>query len=304
MFNKRHWIALGLSLVAAAAALIYGERIISTLKILNATRVGQQFRNSYPHVARDVVFDAAMTPRLDVYSPATGDRYPVLIFVHGGGWKDFDKTLFASVAQKMLPQNLVVVIPDYTLYPNGDYRLMAREVAAVIAWTLDNIASYGGDPQRVVAAGHSAGAHLVTLATLDASYLAEFGHRTEELCGLVGMSGVYDIQAQFAFEQSQGRDAPVMTTVMGGRANFSAASPIRYVRPGLPPILLIHGDRDETVPVSIGQDFQAALQKAGAQSTLTIYAGAGHSDFLFAALTEQAPRVVADLARFTQQCGS
>jgi len=66
---------------------------------------------------------------------------------------------------------------------------------------------------------------------------------------------------------------------------------------------LIHGDKDETVPVSISQDLQAALQKVGARSNLIIYPGAGHSDFLFAALTEQSPRIVADLARFTQQCG-
>ena len=149
MLNRRRQIILGLILLAATAALVYGERAIYTLKILNATRVGQQFRQTYAHATRDVVFNPGMTPRLDVYSPASGDKHPVLIFVHGGGWKDFDKTLFASVAQKMLPENLVVVIPDYTLYPHGDYRLMAREVAAVIAWTLDHIASYGGDPQRV-----------------------------------------------------------------------------------------------------------------------------------------------------------
>ena len=303
MLNRRRQIILGLILLAATAALVYGERAIYTLKILNATRVGQQFRQTYAHATRDVVFNPAMTPRLDVYSPASGDKHPVLIFVHGGGWKDFDKTLFASVAQKMLPENLVVVIPDYTLYPDGDYRLMAREVAAVIAWTLDHIASYGGDPQRVVVAGHSAGAHLITLATLDPSYLAEFGHRSDDLCGLVGMSGVYDINAQFAFEQANGREAPVMTTVMGGRENFAATSPISYVRPNAPPILLIHGDQDETVPVSISQNFQAALQAAGARSNLIIYPGAGHSDFLFAALTEPSPRIVTDLARFTEQCG-
>jgi alpha-L-fucosidase 2 len=94
-----------------------------------------------------------------------------------------------------------------------------------------------------------------------------------------------------------------MLDVMGGQQNFDQASPIGHVRADLPPLLIIHGDEDETVPVEISVGFHEALQAAGAPSTLSIYTGTGHSDYVFAALTEDRARVVGDIAEFTEGCG-
>jgi dipeptidyl aminopeptidase/acylaminoacyl peptidase len=116
----------------------------------------------------------------------------------------------------------------------------------------------------------------------------------------VGLSGVYDVQAEYDYWQAQGVYPEVLVDVMGGEERLAAASPIRYVRPDLPPILLIHGDEDETVPVAIATAFYAALQEAGVPSTLTIYAGSGHTDFLFAALTEERAPLITDLADFVR----
>jgi acetyl esterase/lipase len=296
------FFALFLALIVGAW-LAFGDQISFYLKLFQVMRTGRRFYEQYPHLDRDVAFDPDMAPRLDVYSPGEGKLHPVLIFVHGGSWKDYDKNLFAPVAQKLLPEGMVVVIPDYTLYPDANYEQMAREMAAAIAWTLENAARYGGDPDRVIVAGHSAGAHLSGLAVLDARYLEELGHSSEEICGWIGLSGVYDIQAEYDYWLDKGTTPKVILEVMGGQQNFRQASPLSYVRADLPPLLIIHGDEDETVPVSISTAFHAALQAAGAPSRLIVYPGAGHSDYLFAGLSEERAPIVDDIVQFVQSCG-
>lgn len=298
----------GLTIVVILAGLclavfvVYGQDIIFYVKLYQAYRTAQRFRADNPHLARDVAFHPDIEPRLDVYSPARGDEHPVLVFAHGGSWKSYNKNLFAPVATRFLPEDMVVVIPDYTLHPDARYEQMAHEVAAALSWTLDNIDRYGGDPQRVVVAGHSAGAHLSGLAIMDPRFLATYGHSSDEICGYVGLSGVYDVQAEFDFWQTRGSAPEVILGVMGGEQNFDIASPIHYVRADLPPVLLLHGDDDQTVPVEIGTGFHAALQAAGAESALTLYPGSGHSDYLFAALADESAPIVTDLSAFVKSC--
>jgi acetyl esterase/lipase len=292
-------LAVGTGVIAAVA---YRETISFYVKLLQAYIVAQRFYREYEHLARDVVFDPAKAVRLDVYSPAGGGNHPVLVFFHGGGWKDYDKKLFAPVAMRFLPRDMVVVIPDYTLYPGAGYEQMADEVAAAVAWTLEHITDYGGDPQRVVVAGHSAGGHLGGLVALDPRFLAVYGHSPDEVNGFIGMSGVYDVQAEYDYWAAQGTPPEVMTEVMGGVARFAEASPITYVRAGAPPVLVIHGEKDETVPAGIGVAFHEALLAAGARSDLRLYPESGHSDYLFAALTEEDSRIVTDVTAFVQGC--
>jgi acetyl esterase/lipase len=270
------------------------------VKLYGVHRVARRFYRRYEHLAKDVPFHPEMQVRLDIYAQPTGKGYPVLVFVHGGRWSDFTKELFAPVAMKLLPEKMVVVIPDHTLYPKADYKQMTREVAAALSWTLENIAQYGGDPNRVTIAGHSSGGQLAGLAVMDSRFLQAYGHTSAEVCGMISASSGYDMQAQYEYEQAKGRRDlnRVMLEVMGGQENFGAASPINYVQPGLPPILLIHGDADQTIPVSQASGFHAALQEAGAQSELKIYPGRGHSEILLSALWEDHPRIVADFSEF------
>lgn len=299
-------VLVGLALLALGliVGLAWGKQISAAARLLNAYRAARSFQARYPYFERDVAFGPGAEPRLDVYWPATGEGHAALIFVHGGSWKDYDKNLFAPVAMKLVPEGMVVVIPDYTLYPEARYEQMVREVAAAVNWTLENIATYGGDPKRVVLTGHSAGAHLASLALLDERYLGAHGRHADELCGFIGMSGVYDVQAEYDYYAAQGLTPQLIVEVMGGRDNMAVASPIRYVRPDVPPVLLIHGTRDETIPASISQAFHAALEQAGATSTLELLEGAGHSDYLLDALAGESAPLVRDVVDFLDRCGS
>ena len=272
------------------------------INLYKASRLGKKFYAEYEHLARDVLFHPEMKPRLDVYSPATGTNHPVLVFMHGGGWKEYDKELFAPVAMRLVTEDMVVVIPDYTLYPDARYEQMTHEVAAALSWTLENIEQHRGDPRRVVIAGHSAGAHLMGLAVMDPRFLPVYGHNWAEVYGMIGVSGVYDIQAQYEYDLGQGDGGvPEMPQVMGGQEHFATASPINYVQPDLPPVLLIHGAKDDIVPLRSSMDFHAALQKAGARSQLKAYHGSGHSDILFDALTQERAPIVVDFTDFVNR---
>jgi acetyl esterase/lipase len=247
-----------------------------------------------------------MDVRLDVYSQPSGAGHPVLVFVHGGRWGEFRKELFAGVAQKLMPEGLVVVVPDHTLYPDATCGQMVREVAAAVSWTLENVEQYRGDPGRVVVAGHSSGGHLLGLAVLDGQSLRAHGHTRDEVCGMIGISAGYDISAQYTFEEARNGVGMMETLVgvMDGRENFHSASPISYVAPDVPPVLLIHGDADRTVPVEQAIEFHAALQRVGGQSELKVYPGRGHSEIFFTAMNEERPQLVVDIARFVHGCSA
>ncbi|MBI1293322.1 alpha/beta fold hydrolase [bacterium] len=298
------FLSIGGVVVAAAAvfAVLNREDLTFYWNLWQASRAGTQFYESYEHIGRDIAYHAGSDERLDVYSPSTGNNHPVLIFIHGGGWDSYNKLLFTPVAMKLLPHDLVVVIPNYTLYPDAGYAEMTDQVAAAVAWTVNNIADYGGDPDRIVLSGHSAGGHLAGLVAMDERWLAAYDLTLAALCRFIGLSGVYDVKAQMAFERAKESTAPVMTAVMGGEDNFTAASPVTYVTADRPPVHLIHGDADTTVPISISQEFATVLAAAGIPNELIVYPGKGHTDFLFEALTDADAPIVPDIVAFVQSC--
>ena len=304
--EKKRWVlALAGGLIAGIGLFVYlryGDTIAYNLRLLNAKRIADKFYAEYDGISKSIPYGSRAAQKLDVYRPETGSNYPVLIFVHGGGWDSGNKELYAPVAQKLLPEGLVLVVPGYTLYPDATYRQQTDDVAAAISWTLENIAQYGGDPKRIIAGGQSAGGHLTALAVLDAQWLSRYGHTSAELCGYYGIAGVYDIAAQKADDALKGDTDPIMTAVMEGDSNFANASPLNFVRPDLPPVLLIHGDADETVDIGISRAFHEKLQSAGAQSQFLVYPGAGHSGLLFDALASNPARLVTDLSEFAHNC--
>jgi acetyl esterase/lipase len=267
----------------------------------NAKRVADRFYAECPSVFKNISYHASTPRRLDVYRPGDGSGYPVVVYVYGGSWHSGNKELYAAAAQRLLPEGVVVVVPDYTLYPAAGYPRQSQEIAAALAWTLENIEAYGGDRARVVVAAQSAGGQVAGLALFDPRFLAAHGHSPAEICGFAGISGVYDIATQLDHERRQARSGQFVVAVMGGRENIRAASPLSFAGPGTPPTLLVHGDADGTVPARMSQDLHARLNAAGAESELIIYRGAGHSAILFEALARTPSRLLTDIMTFVRR---
>jgi triacylglycerol lipase len=146
-----------------------------------------------PKVDRDLAYGDHERHRLDVHTSGEESGAPVLVFVHGGGFVGGDKhvpgtPMYDHIGAWAVRNGWVGVTITYRLAPEYTWPSGARDVAAAVAWVRDNIGSYGGDPSRIVVAGHSAGCVHV------ASYLAGQGGGTfDGVKGAGLLSGFYQI---------------------------------------------------------------------------------------------------------------
>ena len=117
---------------------------------------------------------------LDVYtarpSSSAGKSHvglPVVVFVSGGAWIIGYKAWSCLVARALTSLGVIVVVPDYRNFPQGDLYDMCEDIRAALQWTVQHIGEYGGSPDKIVLAGQSAGAHICLSALLDAYENAE-----------------------------------------------------------------------------------------------------------------------------------
>lgn len=163
-----------LSLCGGAAALAQAGPLRDLLKVRQDELAGSarmaQARLA-PGVERigDLAYGADPAQRLDVYMPATSlHDAPVIVMVHGGGWKLGDKRMAAVVENKLarwVPRGFVLVSVGYRMLPQADVPTQAADVARAVAYVQDHAAQWGGDGRQLILMGHSAGAHLVSLLT-------------------------------------------------------------------------------------------------------------------------------------------
>lgn len=194
--------------------------------------------------------------RLDLYLPdgaGAGDSRPVVVYVHGGGWSSGDKRnritdkvnlftgagyVFASINYRLSPDPPSTA-PDRVMFPDHP-----DDVGEAIGWLDRNVSAYGGDPERIVLIGHSAGAHLVSLVATDPSYVGAYGVRPWQLVGAVALDTAgYDIAARIAELGPGGRQLYVNAfgTVAEDAAtgSWAQASPITWADASDPEQLLL-----------------------------------------------------------------
>lgn len=142
----------------------------------------------------DIAYGDAPRERLDVF-PAPSENAPVLVFVHGGYWRAFDKSDHSFVAPAFTRDGACVVLPNYSLCPGVTIPQITLQVARAVAWTWHNIARFGGDRRRIVVAGHSAGGQLAAmmLACLWPQLDAELPR--DVVRGAQSISGLHDLDA-------------------------------------------------------------------------------------------------------------
>jgi arylformamidase len=202
-------------------------------------------------VTRDIPYAEidGLDPRflsLDVYAPITGKGHPVLVFVHGGGWRAGDKSgagVDPTKARHFVAAGWVLVSVNYRLSPPAKHPDHVRDVARAIAWVDDRIADHGGDRERIYLMGHSAGAHLVALVATDARPLEAAGKKLGILDGVVLLdSAAYDM-VRLVDELGNPAMTRLYENAFGAdRAAWRDASPITHVAKdkGIPPFLIFH----------------------------------------------------------------
>lgn len=182
----------------------------------------------------------AVSQSLDLYTPKDATKAPVMVYVHGGGWQKGDKAAVGSKAAFFTGQGFLFVSLNYRLLPAGRHPANVEDVASALAWVHTNVADYGGEPDKLLLMGHSAGAHLVALVATDERRLKAAGKELSILKGVIPLdTQAYDIGG--VMEQTQG--ASLYRQVFGDDpAVWRDASPLAHVAAGkdIPPFLIFH----------------------------------------------------------------
>jgi arylformamidase len=229
-------------------------------------------------VAADIAYIAGSNDdahKLDVYhaGSASAKGRPVVIYVHGGGWGRGDKRMAKSLAPIYVEREMVFVSLNYSLAPKNKYPSFLNDLAAAIRWTKDNIARYGGDPDRLVLVGHSAGAHLVALLGTDPQFLKAQGLPLNVFKAVVpvdtaSFNFLVDPYGWFVGRQKKIREDAFGTD----KAVYAAASPTLVVAKAKPDTvspfhIFVSGKRDDAQEQS--EAFATAIRQSGNKATVT-----------------------------------
>ena len=209
--------------------------------------------------------------RLDVYRPvslAAGAKAPVVVFVYGGSWREGEKADYRFVADALTARGIVAVIADYRVFPEVRYPGFVEDTAAAVAWTFRDIARYGGDPQRIFVAGHSAGAYNAAMVAFDPRWLKRYDLSPGQLRGFVGLAGPYN----FLPIVDEG-----VKEVFDWPGTPPDSQPIHHVTKDSIPALLIAARKDTFVyPDKNTIPMGEKLKRVGAEVTVDLHERVNH----------------------------
>lgn len=249
-------------------------------------------------LSADLAYGDDPRQRLDVYLPEQHlPARPTLIFVPGGCWgacETYPKEDYRFVADAFTAQGYAVVIPDYRLYPAVKFATIIGDVRDAVEWVAHHGAKHGLNTDALVLMGHSAGAQMTALLTLDESYLS--ADTRTRLKGYVGLAGPYDF---LPFTKSYQPD------LFGPEPLYPASQPVNFVGGDEPPLLLLYGTADTTVKPRNILSLTRRVQEQGGAVQARCYAGIDHGGIVGALsrpLQDDTP-VFADILAFLAQIG-
>ena len=225
-------------------------------------------------VQRDVVFDPAHRLALDVYRLPGTEHAPVVIFFYGGSWKSGKRQWYRWVGEALAQRGLVVVIPDYRLWPKVRLDGFMQDAAQAVAWTHAHAGDYGGNSAQLFLMGHSAGAHIGALLATDAHWLNAVGMQPRDLSGFIGLAGPYDFLPL--------KDSDFIDMFGSTHDAQLRSQPVHYVNGDEPPMLLLQGTTDKIVWPRNAQSLAAAMERENEPVELKMYPDIGHMAILFA----------------------
>lgn len=289
-----------------SASMLKVSRFAAQLSLLMLVAVGCVFAQSSPAgparnsdwtelasfhygIAADVVYGHANnTPlRLDVWQNLSAKgTVPTLMYIHGGGWMIGDKGGAPNLFLPYIERGWNVVNVEYRLGGNSLAPAAVEDSRCALRWIYDNAAQYHFDLNRIVVTGHSAGGHLALMmgmlpngTDLDSECPADANSTPLKVAAVVDWFGITDVD-----DLLQGPDRETYAVAWIGpsaekHAIARKVSPLTYVRKDLPPIIIIHGDQDPTVPYSQAVRLNQALDRAHAPHELVTIPGGHHGGF-------------------------
>lgn len=217
-------------------------------------------------VLASAAFGSDPRQKLDLYAPTTASvrPWPVIVFVYGGSWSSGMREGYGFVGRALASRGFLVAIPDYRLAPAVRYPVFLEDNAAAVRWVIAHAGQYHGDPQRIVIAGHSAGAYDAAMLAYDPRWL---GTDRAALRAMIGLAGPYDfLPSKLASVNAAFGDAP----------DPAATQPMSHIGPGALPALLCTGDKDNLVAPHNSDVLAARLLAVGTTVVRRRYPRIGH----------------------------
>lgn len=235
--------------------------------------------------------------KLDIYAPEQrGQSYPVVFFIYGGGWNRGERADYQFAGRALAARGFVTVIADYRHVPEVTYPGFIEDGARALKWVEDNIAAYGGDPNRLFLAGHSAGAYNAVMLALDPSFLRDHGV-TMTIRAVAALSGPYDF---YPFDYDEVRSA------FGSAPNPEGTQPVNLVTADAPPMYLATGTMDPIVRMQNTERLAQRLSERGVWVTTRYFEGFGHMEPVIAlgAMWRWRMPVLEDVVEFFTRFGA
>ncbi|QEL20273.1 alpha/beta hydrolase [Limnoglobus roseus] len=254
------------------------------LALVATPGLAQTPKSNFPEgttVEKDVAYGPHERNKLDVAVPKGDGPFPLLIWIHGGGWEAGDKGGFGPFAGQVARGYAVATI-NYRFAKHAIFPAQIEDAKAAVRFLRTNAKKYHFDADHFGVGGLSAGGHLSALLGTSGGMKELEGDkeakpdasRVQAVLDLFGPTDLGKLSPAVA------KDNPV-TRLLGGDTGTKkdlakAGTPQTYVSKDDPPFLIIHGDADTLVPVKQSEDLQAALTKGGVKSELIVVKGAGH----------------------------
>lgn len=181
--------------------------------------------------------------KLNVFSP--GRNYlarDVLIFIHGGNWNSGNRSLYNFFGTRMARKGITTVIIDYPLSPKATYKQMALVSAASVKWVHENIAAYGGNPEKIFISGHSAGGHLAALISVDDKYFDSL-KVVNPIKGTILIDAAGLDMYSYLADESFDAGHTYMQTFTNDPMTWKNASPVYYLKNPMPAFLVYQGQK-------------------------------------------------------------
>ena len=232
---------------------------------------------------------------VDLFLPR-GSGWPLMIFVHGGGWNHGDKGLrvggkdvYRNIGRYYAGKGIGVAVINYRLLPGVHWKTQLNDVADAVSYSWQRAVDAGADPKRLFLSGHSAGAQLATRVALDGSLLSTRGVAPANVCGVVAVSGggydmedaeTYALGAQFSYLQDR------FGNVDTGDSWSHDASVVQFIDANSPPFLILYGEREPRSLQRQSQLLADVLTRAGVPNNVRVQPKHTHPRMVLAMTTE------------------
>jgi acetyl esterase/lipase len=267
------------------------------LSVAACTSIGTSLANlpvSYgtDRIRTDVAYGGKSWQKLDLYFPrdAGKAKLPIIVFFYGGRWTVGEKEIYPFVADAFTRKGYIVAIPDYAKFPLVKFPAFIEDAAAAIAWLHNNADTLRIDRDRLFVMGHSAGAHIGALVSTDSRYLKTQGGKRSWIAGFAGLAGPY------AFTP----DEPDLIEMFGPPEHYPLMQVPSFIDGRQPPMLLLHGGRDDVVGQFNMEKVKEAVEDKGGVVETHLYPDLDHIDIVaaFSWIYSDKASVAGDIDRF------